>query len=142
MFQGETKVSGQRIFEAVLEHLAEQKHQSLDDAGENCQYRGVGGNMCAVGALIDDEDYRSEWDDRMNPFGITKLLQAIESGVYGDHLKWMLGHEQLLGDLQFLHDIVDNWESKQAMLDAAMTVASRYRLDTSRVSELVHEIFN
>jgi len=142
MFRDEQKVAGQRIFEAVLEHLAKQKEQSLDDRGETCRYRGHDGKMCAIGALIDDEDYKPMWDDPMDPFGVQSVCNQVEEQPrLKVHLGWMLGHRSLLSDLQFLHDSSDHWERKDVMLEAAMTIASRYRLDSTRVHELVSEIF-
>lgn len=143
MFQGEQKVAGNRIFEAVLEHLAKQKGQSMDDHGEMCRYRGIDGKACAIGALIDDDDYKPMWDEPMDPFGVQSLINQVEEQPkLHAHLGWMTGHRSLLSDLQFLHDSADLWESKQAMLDAAMLIANRYRLDSTRVPELVNEIFN
>lgn len=142
MFRDEKSVSGQRIFEAVLEHLAAQKCQSTGPDDPTCRYRGLGGTMCAIGALIDDEDYNPEWDNPMDPFGVQSLINHIEdTPALFVHLGWMAGHRSLLSDLQYMHDSQGHWQHKNFMLEAAMAVANRYRLDTSRVEELVSEIF-
>lgn len=42
------------ISERVRDHLVKQKARSVNSANM-CQYRGMGGTMCAVGCLISDE---------------------------------------------------------------------------------------
>ena len=47
----------QQIFDKVVLHLLTQNTQSVTRGGNGCRYRGVNGTMCAVGCLIDDDEY-------------------------------------------------------------------------------------
>lgn len=48
----------QNVIDVIATQLAKQRRRSVDRAdgggGANCQYRGHGGSMCAVGCLIPD----------------------------------------------------------------------------------------
>lgn len=48
----------QRVFNRIVNHLAQQKSKAVDPSdGKTCLYRAPGGKMCAVGCLISDDLY-------------------------------------------------------------------------------------
>jgi hypothetical protein len=49
----------QEIFDRVAVHLLTQKVHSINGIGECC-YRGNNNTRCAVGCLIDDEEYHPD----------------------------------------------------------------------------------
>ncbi len=51
----------QQVFNKVAKHLLAQDAQSLE--GTNCRYRSPEGLQCAVGCLINDENYTEELED-------------------------------------------------------------------------------
>jgi hypothetical protein len=72
--------------------------------GFSCGYRGDNGTMCAVGCLIPDEHYSSEFEG----YGATTLTMQKQINV-GDNI-------ELLIDLQDAHDMgmlrAVDWTSK------------------------------
>lgn len=59
----------QEAFDIVVKHLFEQKRPSMSCARGRlempiCAYRGVEGRKCAIGALISDEEYSPELENR------------------------------------------------------------------------------
>ncbi len=82
----------QQIYDKVIEHLFQQALRCTNPEGA-CAYRW-GDNMCSIGALLDDDTYRSEWEG--------KIVDEIFSEL-PEHLK--AAGKQLLDDLQTLHDL-------------------------------------
>ena len=68
----------------------------------NCQYYGPGGLMCAVGCLIPEEEYSSDFEGES-----VEVIQAKVPTIYGLNLA-------LLSDMQFVHDYDDiaSWEKQ------------------------------
>lgn len=50
-----------KAVETAIRALYKQGRRSVD-AGGYCRYRGYGGTKCAVGMLIPDEDYKSDFE--------------------------------------------------------------------------------
>ena len=91
------------IFNYVVEHLRRQGKQSvlsaqrLDRDGPTCAYRGAEGTMCAVGALITDDEYNPSWEGYTVEFLFDEQLPAS--------LRERLEpHEEMLTVLQHFHD--------------------------------------
>lgn len=53
----------QEIFEKVVAHFAAQRAVAIDDYG-NCRYRTGDGRKCAVGALIPDDAYSPNFENK------------------------------------------------------------------------------
>ena len=84
----------QTVFDKVVKHLLTQKRRSMREYG--CAYRGEGGDMCAVGCLIE------AYDPKIEGFSISHLgvREALaESGV-PIYSKMNI----LLIYLQYIHD--------------------------------------
>jgi hypothetical protein len=97
----------QPIFDKVATHLITQGKQSMLEEPQNgvtCTYRGVGGLACAVGCLINDEDYNPNWEGKSVVWIMQEYDWRPESyenvPVEGSKL---IG---LLADLQNVHDCV------------------------------------
>ena len=100
------------IFYKVSDHLSKQNTKSGIDG--YCRYRGNNGLKCAIGCLIDEDEY--------------------ESGMEGDSIGFLFNtytfrnfdssYENILGDLQTIHDktSVKEWPC------GLETVRQRYRI--------------
>ena len=97
-------VDAQSIFDTVAKHLATQGRKSLHPQN-GCVYRSPNGDMCAVGVLLDDEDYRPSFEGC-----IAKNLPLPP------HLA---AHRALLGILQFAHDDSPNGAKLMVALQRA-----------------------
>ena len=86
------------IFKYVIDHLRRQGTQALGGFGGACTYRGHGETMCAVGALITDDEYNPIWEEN----GIDQLLKAQH--LPPDLHECLAQHEQMLVELQSFHD--------------------------------------
>lgn len=91
------KLTLRQLSERVRDHLIQQDAKSME--GTSCAYRGEGGAMCAVGCLIDDENYvpSLEGDSAQT----TGVAAAVENSL-GFKLK--LNAHQLLARWQSYHD--------------------------------------
>ena len=85
------------VFNYVIDHLRKQGERSVAD-GQNCAYRGVGGTMCAVGALIADDEHQFHWEGH----AIDNLLK--QSDLPPTLHKCLTQHESMLLELQTFHD--------------------------------------
>lgn len=95
----------QELFDRVVTHLLTQNRRAYHDG--LCVYRDTAGNMCAIGCLINKDNY-----------SLTLENQCLEShgAVYKavcDSLGYTLsdGEEAMLGNLRNIHDEVspDKW---------------------------------
>ena len=94
------------VFNYVIDHLRAQGERSIffGRGGETCAYRGtdlvlgVKETMCAVGALIADDEYNPTWEG-------TTLEQLISCPDLPAPLRTRLdAHYEMLVDLQIFHD--------------------------------------
>jgi len=89
-------MTNQEAFDKMMEHLRSLKGRSLDKNGDACVYNG---SMCAIGALMTDEEQEEFGDFKGNVFEITDYML-------------MVGHKSILCELdeyllfrmQTLHD--------------------------------------
>lgn len=97
-------MTNQEAFDKMMEHLRSLKERSLDEAGDSCAYNGT---MCAVGALMTDEEQMKFGDydggvggllGRMSLSGHTSTLHNLDRA--------------LLGQMQDLHDGEYNWDDE------------------------------
>ena len=54
----------QEIYDIVKTHAQLQPRRSINRAEGMCAYRGDADTKCFIGALIDDRDYREDFDNR------------------------------------------------------------------------------
>lgn len=88
-------MTSEEVFDTVLKHLRTQGVQCMENC--ECAYRNAEGLKCAIGVLLDDEDYDPIMEGRtarelQARFG---LLQDIDT--------------ELLSRLQHAHDTNDHW---------------------------------
>jgi len=113
--------TAQEIFTIVVNHLRKQKYKSSEPDDNNhytCLYHDPDGSRCAVGILINNEDYKKEYEHN-------SLDKLLELRLLPEHLHeefWT--HRRLLLDLQYLHDDmpITKWEQHLKVL------AHRYSL--------------
>jgi hypothetical protein len=87
----------QELFETVINHLAKQKAQALDD-NYDCAYRGEGDTKCAVGCLIDDEYYSEDLEGQGAHVLAVQLAVKHSVGMVSDQAF------EMLNELQTFHD--------------------------------------
>lgn len=85
------------ISEKIRDHLTKQKAVSRMPTG--CAYRGDGGVKCAVGCLIDDDNYSSDLEYRSVGHG--PVIKAIEVSL---GMKITSGCLRMLKEWQQYHD--------------------------------------
>lgn len=110
----------QEIFDISVGQIIKQGGLSKKANGM-CAYRGDGGMMCAVGALMDDET--AEAADALDPeFGAD-----IGNVVYAGLLEGFDHDElELMADLQDAHDVALDVDF---FVDAAKGIAKKHRLE-------------
>jgi hypothetical protein len=87
-------MTAQEVFDAVARHLLTQGKQSYSYERGECMYRGDGNLKCAVGALISDDEYDSEMEEK-------PVEDLHRKGMLPGRLAPHLG---LLERLQHAHD--------------------------------------
>lgn len=113
------------VFNYVKEHLLKQNEKSLDPWSLSCYYRAqkVNGDvlMCAVGCLMDDSYYSSEFENS-SPSDI-RVRAAIENSINN----WTY-NVSLLSELQNIHDEYepDNWSLKLEYLESYFNEDNEY----------------
>lgn len=98
----------QEVFDKVAKHLLTQKAKSMGEDEDTCMYRGANGLKCAVGILIEDDEYSPRME-----MGVLTLLSGSDhvpcpASVY----ERLMPHTSLLSSLQQVHDAnpVEGWE--------------------------------
>ena len=96
----------QQAYTTVALHLLAQNEKSFVLEVEDCAYRDDRGNKCAIGALIDDRDYRPTME---NQTAGSLKIQALGGKMPNSPL--MKLSQDLANALQWTHDIhnVDMW---------------------------------
>ena len=115
------------VFNYVIDHLRRQGERSLfnralleDDSAPFCAYRGIARaegdkeTMCAVGALITDDEYDPSWEG----MPVEPLLEELEALAAVASLttlpccssvlelqQRLAPHRDMLVDLQYFHDV-------------------------------------
>lgn len=88
------------IFDRVKTHLLQQNEKSYDEFN-GCLYRGKNGLKCAVGCLIEDDEY----DDAMEQNTVDELFRYRTSFKNFDVNNER--HIDILSTLQDIHDSCD-----------------------------------
>ncbi len=94
-------MTNQEAFDKMMEHLRSLEGRSLDEAGDACAYNGT---MCAVGALMTDEEQEKFGD---YDGGVGGLLGRMTLEGHKSTLHTLL--LPLLTKMQDLHDGCYNW---------------------------------
>ena len=89
----------QETFDTVAKHLLTQRKKS-HDGFNSCLYRGPRGLKCAIGVLIPDSEYRSDFENS----GIDWLFKK---GLWPEGRKRYKNQVELLCALQTIHDSLD-----------------------------------
>lgn len=114
------QVTAQDIFDMVAQHLLTQNKQAQDEVGD-CQYRTDDGLMCAVGCLINEDEYSPQYEgcscDHEDVIEAVERSLGIEISVEG-HVY------NLLERLQQVHD---NWKPED-WRELLASVASEHGL--------------
>lgn len=90
--------SEQEVFDAVVKHAEQMTKPSVRDG--HCLYRSADGNMCLVGALIDDKDYKDVMDKEEDDWG-TGIDHIFQRGLLPVYL---IPYRLLLEKCQEAHD--------------------------------------
>ena len=110
------------VFCYVRSHLLTQNKKSQiteqdDDIDEMsntfCAYRSPDGLSCAVGCLIEDNHYSVGLEKN----NVTDM--AVKAAIIKSLPDWEF-NEELLGDLQYVHDVVsiEKWEAHLTILSS------------------------
>lgn len=113
----------QQIFEFIAYNLLKQGSKSVGDDGL-CRYRGPGGQKCAVGFCMSDDEYLHILEGHSIESPVFKRF-----GIDADHLR-------LLGHFQIIHDsmAVEGWELCVLELAQNHAYAACIDLDQLRVA--------
>lgn len=112
----------QEIFTKAYTHVIQQGEQCIGSSGA-CQYRGLKGNMCALGPLIDDET-ALKWDQIG---GVHQLAAKYNASELPD---WFMPNFSLLAGIQNCHDNADSYVDFLTGFKASMqVVAEVYELE-------------
>ena len=99
-----------QVFQTVATHLLTQKNKSIapDDTGM-CMYKHDSGRSCAVGVLIDDDQYYKDLEGKATD--ALEVIQAVEKSLDTNITK---SDRDLLCKLQDIHDYstVDSWREE------------------------------
>lgn len=116
-------MTDQEIFDKVVAHLRKQGHKSMSEKLDAftqipiCAYRAANGDMCAVGCLIENSEYKESFE------GVNAMM--ILDGGYGADISLverLYPHRRLLNDLQIVHDKMEvkDWEWGLARVAASL----------------------
>lgn len=81
----------QEVFTYIVKHLLSQNEKSEDKIYHKCLYHNNDGLKCAIGCLITDEEYNTEFESKSWGTLVNKYSFTRE-------------HSGLLKDLQVIHD--------------------------------------
>jgi hypothetical protein len=98
-YRKEIKMNNQDVLNMNYDWFIVQGHKQSNKAdGTSCAYRGYNGNKCAIGAVIPDELYQTDFDTF--DFTVTKLLDRVP--VIEEYFKDC--SREFLKELQTAHD--------------------------------------
>jgi hypothetical protein len=117
-------LTAQQIFDQVARHLLTQGQRATDPISDGCRYRTFDGRSCAVGCLLTPEEAQAA--DEADTAGVQDLVAF--------HLlpARLLGHVELLHQLQQVHDIDEpcDWRAELRV------VAEDHQLSAAVLEEL------
>ncbi len=104
----------QEMFDKAVDHFADMDRPSMSTpseyGGSDCAYRGHEGNMCIVGAFIDNEHYKHTFEGKSvleygtfnKSCGVQPVLSAVAASMGVEALDE--DKANLLFQLQLIHD--------------------------------------
>lgn len=120
--------TNQEAFDAVVRHLRKQNRQASWDGA--CAYRTPPGGRCAIGALIDDDQYNKTIEGQ-------SIRELIADRVVDTDIS-----DGLLVELQVLHDRTDSWNDTEKMqwvsenaIAELRVIAYKFGLDDKIIDE-------
>ncbi len=114
-------MTNQESFDKMIEHIRSLKGRSLDKGDVICAYNGT---MCAVGALMTDEEQEKFGDSESD---VSCLLTDMREVGHKSTLHRL--NSVLLEDMQTLHDNEANWSDNGFDAeDKAKMIAQRFNL--------------
>lgn len=120
-------MTDQEAFDGVLSHLRKQKVASHVDG--YCKYRHPNGNMCAIGALIPEDIYSPDIEEKdILTILNTSLLWANKYKVFFSGV-----NKYLLSDLQSAHDFHLIEEGMKSWEHRMQKIANKYSLEYTPV---------
>jgi hypothetical protein len=114
-------LSAQELFDTVATALLKQGRPSMQTGNRSaCMYRGPDDCKCAIGHLIPDEEYNSEYEFK----SIAEVLQNFPIPITSEKIG---GHGRLTRALQMAHDDaafsglpwLSSWKGRMATLASA-----------------------
>ena len=124
----------QEAFDTVAKHLFEQGERSMRGLRKTCAYRSGTGLKCAIGALIPDEMYNPKMD-QPNGMDVDELTAAFPQ-VTELFDSFGVPYENMLRDLQDIHDGDVAWAHTHCMRALLQDVAEDYCLSPSILKTL------
>ena len=138
----------QEMFDKAVAHFAQMQKPSMSTpseyGGSDCAYRGHEGNMCIVGAFIDDEHYKHTFEGKgvkeFSTLGKTCGVQPVLNAVAASMGVDALDDEQanLLFQLQLIHD--DHSDGFDIGVDNWYEVVEAHLIDLALKSGLEHNV--
>ncbi len=116
------------VFNYVIEHLRKQRAKSVVNFAGMCAYRGDRGAMCAVGALITDDEYRPFFEGSTIQIVVSDRMKDIE-GISDEFLVTnslkdrIVPNLEMLMDLQIFHDSNLKYEDGNFSISSEIAVA-------------------
>lgn len=105
------------IFNHVVDHLRKQGTKSLVNIADMCAYRGDRGTMCAVGALITDDEYHPYFEGNT----VQHILgESLQTNSLRDRI---VPNLEMLIQLQNFHDINLRYEDGNFSISSERIVA-------------------
>ena len=115
------------IFNHVVDHLRKQGTKSLVNIADMCAYRGDRGTMCAVGALITDDEYHPYFEGNTIEFILREgntIEHISEESLLTNSLRdRIVPNLEMLIQLQNFHDINLRYEDGNFSISSERIVA-------------------
>ena len=137
----------QEMFDKAVAHFAQMEKPSMSTpseyGGSDCAYRGHEGNMCIVGAFIDDAHYHhtfegkgvKEYSTFNKSCGVQPVLNAVAASMGVEALDD--DQANLLFQLQLIHD--DHSDVFDINYDVWYDVVEPYLIDLADECNLVYK---
>ena len=138
----------QEMFDKAVAHFASMDRPSMSTpseyGGSDCAYRGHEGNMCIVGAFIEDEHYESSFEGKgvleygtfNKSCGVQPVLNAVAASMGVEALND--DQSQLLYKLQLIHD--DNSDGFDIAWDNWYTIVEPSLIDLADNCDLEYNV--
>lgn len=108
----------QEVFTKVATHLLTQKVKAK--SGQTCAYRSGDGLKCAVGCLIEDDEYMPEMEGHIVE-GLFTLAKTSDNSKLKSFYERLGQHQRILTDLQDVHDAWNTEDWRRGLHEVANT---------------------